>query len=1059
MAYSSLPFPGNTSLENLRVIAEDTVIYVGITGDDSTGTGTVTAPFRTLSKAMNVARDYIISGNAVLTVRLLRGEYTLDSNVDLYHPQGGNLVIEGDPNAFRQRTLYKVDSYTWSVSQFAGGGHTATIRVFDGTTAGATYHGFTAIDQGTYFTVVNAAIGARSNYRTNGASGGTANGGIHGPVLDGFQATNPFASSYANEYYGDRMFNHGYSFENGNAVLGIGRIIGATTSGMSLSVQFNNANYDGRCPGWEFNGGIANTNPWCAVPSNYPETQYSVPTGYYGWEGWKNENGSAVYPLRGTDTWITNDPYVMSTYPVVLRADYASNVGTLYLKGGTLRALRNLFFANNSAPYTLTTGVTGATLNFSQGISALVDNSYPPGTNGTAIALENATIGIRHLGFLGTGTAISAFGSTVTKYTDTTLDTADNSGTTRSTLGTIRWAVLNSLDNAPVICTTQCENGIVSKNSTIDFTDGSGLNREYGVDYRDSSVYLDTHGRSLQLFNTQFRATSVFSHGSVHIPRFFFYAVVPVFPGTTFSSGLTSAFNTHTNPVTFNPWAAYPLATVSLDGQVLGYINNWAFSSAANLELAGSTTSATYIGTPQPTEYQQFVFFGVKTAPAGLSYMSLRDVRLGITANNANAGGTLQVRFFRDAAGTNLASSYTIGQKSVLVSGANGVTMGVLGIAGTSASAFIQQWNSYGTDSSYMGNYARGEEHRSAIGIFDCSTVAIEKAMIIYNGGQIPVQVVSDSKLHIGGSHHRGNIGVNQSNQNGESTPIGSGYYNYADGVLCITGYGLGGLYAWRNCDVRVGSVFVKHSAHLTSLEPSGTGSFLSYPVRAGHNSRVSLAFCIFLMPPALTSVLHQSTNTSANENSWRSRDGTGYGWIPFGTARTNGAIIVEDSSLISQISGISGAFYACHWDGGNPNFENAANRNQMLITADGGSQYQYPKALALQVSSAGAQTMSSSLRYRFTSDPRTTADRRNAKRSSGTNTTFYNTPRQAARPWTAYLGNGPNTTQSGIGFQTQYIVNAQNIPVYTFTENMAVPATGITFTAEYTRFGAIKGS
>ena len=1059
MAYSALPFPGNTSLENLRVIAEDTVIYVGITGDDSTGTGAVTSPYKTLSKAMSVARNYVISGKAVLTVRLLRGEYTLDSNVDLYHPQGGNLVIEGDPNAFRQRTLYKVDSYTWSVPQFAGGGHTATIRVFDGTTAGATYHGFTAIDQGTYFSVVNAAIGARSNYRTNGSSGGTANGGIHGPVVDGYQANNPYASSYSTEYYGDRMFNHGYSFENGNAVLGIGRIIGATTSGTSLSVQFNNANYDGRCPGWEFNGGIANTNPWCAVSSNYPETQYSVPTGYYGWEGWKSENGSVAYPTRGADTWITNDPYVLSTYPVVLRADYSSNVGTLYLKGGTLRALRNLFFANNSAPYTLATGVTGATLNFSQGISALTDNSFATGTNGTALALENATIGIRHLGFLGTGTAISAFGSTVTKYTDTTLDTEDDSGSTRSSVGTFRWAVLNSLDNAPVICTTQCGSGIVSKNSTIDFTDGSGLNREYGVEYRDSSVYLDTHRRSLQLFNTQFRATSVFSHGSVHIPRFFFYGVVPVFPGTTYSAGLTTAFNTYTNPSTSNNhWAAYPLVTVSLDGQVLGYINNWASSAAANLELAGSTTSATYIGTPQPTAYQQYGFFGVKTAPAGLSYMSLRDVRLGITANNSLAGGTLEVRFFRDAAGTSLASSYTIGKTSVLVRGANGVTMGVLGIAGTSASAFIQQWNSYGGDASYLGTYAIGEETRSAVGIFDCSTVAIEKAMIIYNGGQIPVQMVSDCKLHIGGSQHRGNLSVATLVQNGESTPNGSGYYNYLDGVLCITGYGLGGLYAWRNCDVRIGSVFVKHSAHLTTLEPSTAGSFLSYPIRAGHNSRISLTSCIFLMPPALTSVLHQSTNTSANENSWKSRDGTGYGWIPFGVARSNGAILVEDSSLVTQISG--SAFYACHWDGGNPNFADATNRNQMLITADGGSQYQYPKALGLQISAAGAQTMVSSLRYRFTSDPRTSADRKNAKRSSGTNTTFYNTPRQTARPWSAYLGNGPNQTQGGIiGLQTQYIVNAQNIPVYTFTENMAVPATGITFTAEYGRFGAIKGS
>jgi hypothetical protein len=190
------------NIANLRRIDSDTVIYVSPSGNDSTGVGTTAAPYQSLGKAMSVAREYTIAGTAVLTVRLLRGEYTLSSNIDLYHPQGANLVIEGDPDAFRQRTVWQVANYTWNLANFAGGGHTGTIRVFDGTTAGTTFHGFTAVDQGMYFTIVNAAIGARSNYKTNGASGGTAAGGIHGPVTTSYDVGFPYGmSSYTTYFY------------------------------------------------------------------------------------------------------------------------------------------------------------------------------------------------------------------------------------------------------------------------------------------------------------------------------------------------------------------------------------------------------------------------------------------------------------------------------------------------------------------------------------------------------------------------------------------------------------------------------------------------------------------------------------------------------------------------------------------------------------------------------------------------------------------------------------------------------------------------------------------
>ena len=75
MAQSALPttYPSNPSLEQMQVIATDSVIYLSPSGNDGTGDGSLSNPYKTLAKAMTVARTYTILQNATLYIRLLRG--------------------------------------------------------------------------------------------------------------------------------------------------------------------------------------------------------------------------------------------------------------------------------------------------------------------------------------------------------------------------------------------------------------------------------------------------------------------------------------------------------------------------------------------------------------------------------------------------------------------------------------------------------------------------------------------------------------------------------------------------------------------------------------------------------------------------------------------------------------------------------------------------------------------------------------------------------------------------------------------------------------------------
>lgn len=1018
MSYFSLLYQQVGPIDALKVVSTDAVLYVSNSGNDTLGTGSTAAPFLTLSKAVNYAREHLILGNSTLTIRLLPGEYILDENIDLYHPQGSNLVIEGDPSAFTQRTVWRVQNYTWNLSNFAGGGHTGTLSLFDGTTtAGCTFHGFTATDNGTYFSITNAAVGSRSGYETSGS----------GVVA-------PSASSYDPLFWGDRFFNHGYSYEDGNAILGLGRILNAGANPHTVSAQFSNLNYDGRCPAWHLNGGLGNATPaWAGLANNYPETQYSQPNGYYGTPAWHNESGNVAFPSNPSTTHITNDPLLLSTYPVVIRAGYGNNSGSLLLKNGNLKGLRNIMFAADASPYTLQSGITGATANHSQAISAFTDNGLAHNTNGVALCLENATIGIRHLGFNGMGTAISAYGSKITKYTEETVDTSGVTG------GVVRYANLNTLDNAPVICTANCTNGIVAKNSTIDFTDGSGINREYLTDHREGTVYVSAVSKPISLFGSEFKATSVVANSHSHVPSFKMDVVVPLFSGIT-----SSTFLTHVGSTGF--WSAYPLAKAYMNvagvgRQEIGAVNFVTESTETISQITGTTAGASYLGST-PVGYRRYTLHGLKTAPDGLNYITDHDVRNGITTpfGVAQYGGTLEVEFYSDNGGVNVASYYALGRQSVLVRGLTGSTFGVLGVTGSTFANYLQSFSSYGADGTYLGNYFNNR--KTTVQAFDGSRVHIEKALVVDNGGVVPVEIAKNSSLIVGDGIVSANkkLGI----QGDGKTDGTFGSINYNSGAVCITGYAYSGIHCWDDSSAVIGTLFTKHPTTINSFEPgdlSSTGKVM----KVEQSSRAVLGNLYSLLTVGNSSVLGSlsaQTYTSSGTGYWKSRTGIGYGFVPLDPSRLNGFISAERNSSILIELATGGKVF--HFDGGSPNWsgEGTSFRNASLLSAKYSS-----TILVGDVQQSSSPYTDTNLSTKFTVDQRSSQTARIATRSSGTSVYGTNT----TRVWAGATGASLSVHDVNIGSYSNTLTNNNG-------QRDIVPAAGITYCSSFNGFSRILG-
>ena len=460
MPYSAIP---NSAFPQAVLLSRDTFIYIGATGSDTADGTTREKAVATLKRAWEIAKTYTIVGDATLYIQFNKGiyNYTYDSgntasnpfpNI-LYHPQGRNIVIQGDLDAIKQRYVWQVKDYSWDLSRWSYFGHTGTVNTwFSGPThggnsaasgwaegsasgSGTTAHGFTAEDEGGYVYIGNVGLDTNPYYGYRDIGNGVAD---YKYILQN------------NHNYGRYCFNHGLSYEDAYAIVGLARIEGASADPGNLFLQFKYQNLDGRVHTYPGNttvdgrirGGLGNGLSYGIIDSNYPEPQYCVPNGYYGPTfgvgvsgeihtpntnansalgggsnapnyGW--DTGSSVnisYPARPSGVnHVTDDPHLLTSYPVVIKTTpiganaYSRQAVPLVLSNCEIKAIRNLMFVNTDSEgvsWGNKSQIQGFDQNFHVGTAI---NEYKYSDCGLYMDNDSKTT-IRHLGFYGYGSGL-----------------------------------------------------------------------------------------------------------------------------------------------------------------------------------------------------------------------------------------------------------------------------------------------------------------------------------------------------------------------------------------------------------------------------------------------------------------------------------------------------------------------------------------------------------------------------------------------------------------------------------------------------------------------------
>lgn len=78
----------------VSTVPADTTIYVATTGSDTTGDGSSSAPYATLTKALSYLNGKMLLG--AVTIQLANGTYSHTSRIEPNHPQGGLITIQGN---------------------------------------------------------------------------------------------------------------------------------------------------------------------------------------------------------------------------------------------------------------------------------------------------------------------------------------------------------------------------------------------------------------------------------------------------------------------------------------------------------------------------------------------------------------------------------------------------------------------------------------------------------------------------------------------------------------------------------------------------------------------------------------------------------------------------------------------------------------------------------------------------------------------------------------------------------------------------------------------------
>ena len=620
--FSPLPSAANNALLNLKFIAEDTTIYLsppnnglgktgsagtwtGLTwGSDDSGDGTLAKPFATLRRAWTEAQKYTITGNATLYIQFQKGiyGYTYDTGNtgsnpfpdNLYHPQGGNIVIQGDLNAIKQRYIYRVKDYSWDLSRVAYFGHTGTVNTWyavhaGGDTAanyplgnGNTAHGFSAEDEFGYVSVSNAFLHSSTIIGYNDALNGVA------------------SAKYTNTHghnFGRHVYNHGLSYEDSQAILGLARIEGASSSAFDLALQFKWINLDGRIntyPNTTVNGklpgGLGNGLTGYGTLGNnpcYPEPQYSQPNGFYGptfgvssslatIDPYSSSSVGGVqfgiasgvsvgYPARNAgEVHVSDDAHLLTNFPVVIKT-YSSgsitfNNGTnaqpipLVIEGGTIKSIRNLMFVNGhveGASY----GAKSVCSGWDHQLNAVSASVTRYASNPGMIVQDGGSTSIRNLGFLGYGLSVNSpvcvYVNNGTLLSDMGFDASnymEYSPGVHNVGSTFYYPKLGLLMNTPIFVSSHSAGiHVDGPNGVVDFTNGFRTSSKLSDSYCNQAVLMQSITPATNMlfsFNNakMYMGPLDISYNS-YTPGYTQLRLdIPQFSGSTLSNGLTAAF-------------------------------------------------------------------------------------------------------------------------------------------------------------------------------------------------------------------------------------------------------------------------------------------------------------------------------------------------------------------------------------------------------------------------------------------------------------------------------------------------------------------------------------
>jgi len=778
--FSPLPSAANNALLNLKFIAEDTTIYIApgwtgsagktgsagtwtgqTLGNDITGDGTVGKPFATLKRAWEEAQKYTITGKNTLYVQFQKGIYDLNGGTthdnffpdNLYHPQGGNIIIQGDPAAVKQKYLWQVANYTWDLAKFSHWGHTGEIKLWN--LSGGTAHGFTGEDEGGYVAISNVSMGSAEYYEDpSQVSGATLFRDVRYDTRgEIYSDDSGYQTSWGN--WGNHFFSHLYPYEDSDGILGLAKISGASGSGETLGIVFKNQNTDSRVIGFyedtpsthagRIAPGLSNSGPWAGISASWPESQYSKPNGYYGLTAARNIN----YPARPAGvTHISDEIFTVTNYPVVIRSTISSTAQKtpIVIRGGKIKAIRNLFFTTSAVD-----GVSSGAQSLSYSLKEVTLDIKTPAPSCINLD-EMSELGIRHIGICGYDTGIRINNSSNVKaYSSIGLESLGTAITNQHQKGSPFFTAdsqNNPLDNTPVVMMHLVTTGIFcTQNSLLD----TSLGYSYNTVYRnDSTVWMQTIGNGIRSMSSKNILGTVWTSLVSSLPCFRLTLNIPVFGGSTV--GVSAGFY---NPEAwdYNTFKDVRIISVASGtpydyiGRIYGVVAGTTFQtdSTENSGWTGSSwsKSAGY-AEAQPLYTQRVHFYGywlqgdygvhpvARYHMYGGRYVDLRQ--------HINQGIVFDIRAYSDQPGVNYVSGLCFSNNTLSLRAQNGSTIaGTTTGRGFTASVhrytFLHQTD--GRNSSYRsgGFYMYGGCMAESVLMGERSSLIVTKLLNIRGGG------------------------------------------------------------------------------------------------------------------------------------------------------------------------------------------------------------------------------------------------------------------------------------------------------------------------------------